>query len=401
MNTDTDDVSGELDTLIAERTSDARAEWLQRRPVAFAGAISGEDVAEILVLLAELGVPPTVRAIREVYGGGSPNVITPLLRNAWVRKDVPRRLASLEAGKALPPRLLQFWDLLLEDARTEATKALTGQKREIEDIRRGLDAQTDALMHRERLMDERVAGLQQVEAELRTTIQMAEASAAESRSSLVERTREVDTLKTALTQAAAASLTAEAAWNQALASHEAGAARLRETLAVRDGELSTSRMDAAAQARRADEFKALTEQARHDANSLSTRADRLVVERATLDIEIAALRTQTALDAQRMAAATRQAEQLEALRVAHAALQAAHERRGSDMVQHQHALAQARAEVTIKDHLESDLTRTKEELRSILRDRDHLARNPPMLLTRIEAIEALLRKIAGGPQENR
>lgn len=56
------------------------------------GAVQYEDVARAAVKLLVTGRRPTVRAIREVIGRGSPNVILPLL-TAWFA-SLGRLLAS-------------------------------------------------------------------------------------------------------------------------------------------------------------------------------------------------------------------------------------------------------------------------------------------------------------------
>lgn len=133
------DRDDEIETLLQERIEEAKRAWSASHPVQFAGAITADDVGEIVVLLAQAGVPPTVRAVRQVYGGGSPNVITPLLRNAWLHKELPQRLATLAVGHAVPTRLLQFWDLLVSDAAVEAKLGMAHQQRELDDMRAGLD----------------------------------------------------------------------------------------------------------------------------------------------------------------------------------------------------------------------------------------------------------------------
>lgn len=380
----------DIETLVRERIDEARAEWRARHPDAFSGAITAGDVEEILVLLARIGVPPTVRAVREVYGGGSPNVITPLVRNAWLHRDLPRRLATLETGQAVPPRLLQFWDLLLSDATTEAKLGLAKQQRAIDDTRAGLDAQMEALIQREQVLDERLAGMQ-------AQLQMAEASAGELRGSLAERTRERDVLKAEVAQLRDQLHTEVRQLRERLDIAESASADARERLAVRDGELATARTEAAAHTRRADEAKALADQARTEATAAAERASRLVLERAQLDLDLADVRTRLTQQTARADALAVQHvtanEALEALQTEHASMKAVFDRRGTDLVQLQNSLAQARASITVHEHVEGELRRTREELQTVMRDRDQMLRNPPALLLRLEAIETLLERL--------
>lgn len=385
------DLDDDLDLLARERLEEVRAAWRLRHKGQSVGTITPNDVDEIILLLAQHGVPPTVRSVRDVYGGGSPNVITPLVRGAWLQRDLPRRLASLEKGKELPPRLLQFWELLLADAREESKKDFANQQREIADIRSGLDAQMEALVQREQVLDERLAGMQ-------AQLQMAEASVGELRGSLAERTRERDALKVEVTQLRDQHHAEVRQLRERLDVAEASSADARERLAVREGELTTARAEAAAQTRRADDAKALADQARAEAASSAERANRLVVERAQLDLDLADTRTRLAHETARADGLAAQhsalADELQGVRSEHSTLHATLERRGTDLLQLQNSLAQARATITVHEHIEADLRRTREELAKVMRDRDQMLRNPPALLQRLEAIEALLQRLA-------
>lgn len=168
------------DALLEERIQEVRQQWLARAGDVRTGTITYDDVADILLMLAEHGVPPTVRAVREIYGSGSPNVINPLIRAAWMRRDLPQRMATRAEGSTVPPRLIQFWDLLVSDATGEAKRQLASQQQ-------NLIEQTEALLQKEKIIDERVTGMQ-------TQIALQEDSLKDLRASLAATAKERDRL---------------------------------------------------------------------------------------------------------------------------------------------------------------------------------------------------------------
>jgi chromosome segregation ATPase len=376
----------EIDALLQDRLEDVRAEWREHHGRVPMSPVTETDVSEILLLLAKHGVPPTVRAVRDVVGAGSLSALTPMVRAAWIRKELPQRLATLERGQAVPDRLLQFWDLLLTDATAKAKELLYRQTRELDERRAGLDGREEALMHKEQVIDERVAGML-------AQVATAEASVTEMRGTLAERSRERDALQAELQSSRDAHLAEVRKLRERLDVSEREAATARERLAVREGELATLRTALGAETRRADEAKVLADQARTEATAASKRADRLVLERAQLDLEFAGARAELARSAERAQRVDVLEQDVVTLRAEHASLRASYDLRSSDLLQHQATIAQLRADARVADRIETELKGAREELRTVIRDRDLLLRNPPALLTRMEAMEKVLQQI--------
>lgn len=376
----------EIDALLQDRLEDVRAEWRQHHGLVPMSPVTETDVSEILLLLAKHGVPPTVRAVRDVVGTGSLSALTPMVRAAWIRKELPQRLATLERGQAVPDRLLQFWDLLLTDATAKAKELLYRQTRELDERRAGLDGREEALMHKEQVIDERVAGMH-------AQVATAEASVTEMRGTLAERSRERDTLQAELQSSRDAHVTEVRKLRDRLDQAEADASTLRERLATRDGELATVRAELAAETRRADESKALATQAREEATVSKQRADRLVVERAQLDLDLASARAELDRLGERATRASALEQDLAKTRSDLEQLRASYDRRGSDLGHLQATVAQLRADARVAERIETELKGAREELKTVMRDRDMLLRNPPALLTRMEAMEKVLQQI--------
>lgn len=382
-----------VDQLLADRLEEVRAEWHNLHGVVPSTPVTDSDVSEIVLLLAKHGVPPTVRAVRDVVGAGSLNTLTPMVRAAWIRKELPQRLATLERGHSVPDRLLQFWDLLITDATAKAKELLYRQTRELDERRAGLDGREEALMQKERVLDERVAGLV---AQLGT----AEASAAELRATLSQRTQERDTLQAQLLSARDAHVVEVGQLRERLDVAEASAAAFRERLAVREGELGALRVQLAAETRRADDAKALANEARTDAAAATQRADRLVLERAQLDVELAGTRSELAIAGKAIKRVEQLDQELALLRTEHSELRASYDCRGRDLITHQATIAQLSANARVAERIEVELKGAREELRTVMLDRDTLLRNPPVLLSRIEAMEALLQQILRATSTN-
>ncbi|AVQ00333.1 hypothetical protein C7S18_23840 (plasmid) [Ahniella affigens] len=382
----THDHDAEIEALLEDRLQEVREEWRQQHGLVPMSPVTETDVSEILLLLAKHGVPPTVRAVRDVVGAGSLSALTPMVRAAWIRKELPQRLATLERGQAVPDRLLQFWDLLLTDATAKAKELLYRQTRELDERRAGLDGREEALMHKERVIDERVAGLV---AQLGT----AEASASELRAALSQRTQERDALQAQLLSARDVHVVEVGQLRERLDVAEANAAAVRERLAIREGELGALRVQLASETRRADDAKVLANEARTEATAATQRADRLVLERAQLDVELAGTRSELAIAGQAVKRAEQLDQELKLLRTEHSELRTSYDCRGRDLITHQATIAQLSANARVAERIEVELKGAREELRSVIQDRDSLLRNPPVLLARIEAMEAVLRQI--------
>lgn len=85
--------------------------------------------------------------------------------------------------------------------------------------------------------------------------------------------------------------------------------------------------------------------------------------------------------------------ELSEVRAEHTALRVSYDVRGSDLAHHQATIAQLRADARVAERIEAELKGAREELRTVMRDRDMLLRNPPALLTRMEAMEKVLQQI--------
>jgi|GEM_PF-4352389 len=259
----------------------------------------------------------------------------------------------------------------------------------------------EALMQREVVMDERLATLQ-------TGLQIAEASAADSRAAALASATDRDASLKALAQAREG----HAQERDALLGREARAlaeaSEVRETLARREGELGALRVDRDAMALRvsdlskgigeatlrAEQAMQRADQAMQHVEKATQRADRLILERAALDMDLAGLRTELALSTAREKAARERADSLEGLHSGAtselATLRAAYDRRGTDIVQNQHALARLQSTVQLHEQAQIDLARLRDELKDVMRERDQLIRNPPGSLKRLESLEARL-----------
>ena len=92
--------------------------------------VTAELVYRLAQELADEGVKPTVMLIRARNGDhGSPNVITPLLRN-WKKEREDSALQSLEPEKPMPENLVELlkpvWAAMLREARSEIEGLQTG-----------------------------------------------------------------------------------------------------------------------------------------------------------------------------------------------------------------------------------------------------------------------------------
>ncbi|WP_245680077.1 DNA-binding protein [Aquimonas voraii] len=324
-----------------------------------------------------------MRAIRQVFGGGSPNVITPHLRQLWLNRTLQRGLASREDGAKLPQRLLDLWDVLLEEARVAARASFSEIADQQDATRTQLDVLRRDLETREQVLGERLAGM---EAEVAS----ARLSAQDLRGTLAERTKERD-------QALVEAQVQRKRLEEALAD----AAEAKHALAVTQGELAAANERVKAEANKnAHE----AERHRHLQDQLAEaqkRADNLVLERATLQLALNAAQAETksARDLQMESAsaardtANRLAKaeaDLEATRQTLEGLRADYDRRGTDLLQHQKTVATLTAEAKLRDKLEIDLNRAREDLRSVIHERDNLLRNPPALIGQLERIHQAL-----------
>src|ERR1700723_4765435 len=87
------------------------------------GAISALDVQRAADALLRQGAKPSVAALREQLGGGSPNTITPLLAKYW--ETLGARLGAGPASlERVPESLARVTELLWRRALDEARERL-------------------------------------------------------------------------------------------------------------------------------------------------------------------------------------------------------------------------------------------------------------------------------------
>src|ERR1700722_384816 len=102
------------------RDADGRPEFTGRDVLYRQGGISAPDVQRAPDALLRQGTKPSVAALREQLGGGSPNTITPLLARYWERLgsrlgEGPESLERVPEALARVTELL--WRRALEEAR--------------------------------------------------------------------------------------------------------------------------------------------------------------------------------------------------------------------------------------------------------------------------------------------
>lgn len=374
------------DLLFQGRIEEVRKVWNVQKAGRIKGPISVDDVREIALLLAGHGLPPSVRAIRQVFGGGSPNVITPHLRQLWLNRTLQRGLASREDGAKLPQRLLDLWDVLLEEARVAARASFSEVAGQQEATHSQLEALRQDLETREQVLGERLAGMEAELASARLSVQ-------DLRGTLADRTKERD-------QAHAEASSQRKRVEEVLAT----LAEARHALAVSHGELSAANARADAEAKQnAHEAERRLQLQAQLADALK-RAEGLVLERANLEIERNAERSDAMASRERHAEATQAAREaaeklaraeieLAATREKLEALRTDFDRRGSDLLQHQKTVATLTAEARLREKLEVDLHRARDDLRTVIHERDNLLRNPPALIGQLERIHRALEQL--------
>jgi len=105
------------------RDADDRPEFTGRDVLYRQSAISALDVQRAADALLRQGTKPSVAAIREQLGGGSPNTITPLLAKYW--ETLGARLgAGPESLERVPESLARVTELLWRRALDEARERL-------------------------------------------------------------------------------------------------------------------------------------------------------------------------------------------------------------------------------------------------------------------------------------
>jgi Plasmid replication region DNA-binding N-term len=103
--------------------ADQRREFTGRDVLYRDGAISALDVQRAADALLRQGTKPSVAALREQLGGGSPNTITPLLAKYW--ETLGTRLgAGPESLERVPENLARVTELLWRRALDEARERL-------------------------------------------------------------------------------------------------------------------------------------------------------------------------------------------------------------------------------------------------------------------------------------
>lgn len=380
------------DLLFQGRIEEVRKVWNIQKAGRIKGPISVDDVREIALLLAGHGLPPSVRAIRQVFGGGSPNVITPHLRQLWLNRTLQRGLASREDGAKLPQRLLDLWDVLLEEARVAARASFSEVAGQQEATRTQLDALRHDLETREQVLGERLAGMEAEVASARLSVQ-------DLRGTLAERTKERDQ---ALTEAQAQRKRVEEAL--------AAATDAKHALAVSQGELAAANARAAAEAKKNELEAERYRQLQAQLTEAHKRAEGLVLERANLEIERNAARADATASRERQVEATQASKdvveklsrteaELAATREKLETLRTDFDRRGSDLLQHQKTVATLTADAKLREKLEVDLSRAREDLRGVIHERDNLLRNPPALIHQLERIHEALARLRPEPAD--
>jgi hypothetical protein len=105
------------------RHRDTRAEFTGRDVLYREGAISALDIQRAADALLRQGIKPSVAALREQLGGGSPNTITPLLAKYW--ETLGARLGTgPESLERVPESLARVTELLWRRALDEARERL-------------------------------------------------------------------------------------------------------------------------------------------------------------------------------------------------------------------------------------------------------------------------------------
>jgi hypothetical protein len=103
--------------------ANARREFTGQDVLYREGAISALDVQRAADALLRQGTKPSVAALREQLGGGSPNTITPLLANYW--ETLGARLgAGPDSLERVPESLARVTELLWRRALDEARERL-------------------------------------------------------------------------------------------------------------------------------------------------------------------------------------------------------------------------------------------------------------------------------------
>jgi hypothetical protein len=109
----------------AQDVPDAEAghEFTGREVLYREGAISALDVQRAADALLRQGTKPSVAALREQLGGGSPNTITPLLAKYWETLGA-RLSAGRESLERVPESLARVTELLWRRALDEARERM-------------------------------------------------------------------------------------------------------------------------------------------------------------------------------------------------------------------------------------------------------------------------------------
>ena len=112
-----------MSTFENNQDSDGRHEFTGQDVLYREGAISALDVQRAADALLRQGTKPSVAALREQLGGGSPNTITPLLAKYW--EALGARLgAGPESLERVPESLARVTELLWRRALDEARERL-------------------------------------------------------------------------------------------------------------------------------------------------------------------------------------------------------------------------------------------------------------------------------------
>lgn len=112
-----------------ESINTVRDTWRKDYPDLAAGNLSDEVVWEIAWLLVQSGIQPTAAGVREVHGGGSPNLIHPALRSFFERELAARWNAP--AQPCVPEPLMKLWRESLKAAEHAAEETLAGQREDL------------------------------------------------------------------------------------------------------------------------------------------------------------------------------------------------------------------------------------------------------------------------------
>jgi DNA repair exonuclease SbcCD ATPase subunit len=356
--------------------------WQENNASVVVGPLSADHVAAIMLLLIEHGVPPTVRAVRHVFGSGSPNAITKWVRETWEAGHLTQRLATRASGAEIPAEVLQLWDVLTTRAVT-AARVQTAQDREALDAQRAaMDALAESMNQRERVLDERVAGVQ-------AQMAMQDIALRELRDSLTGKSNELETLRSET------SVRTEALHNQnseLTRQYDLAQAQI-QALSIERG---ISSQAIATQQQQLEDLRRELQQARDACEQATQRAQATLKSKIDMEMALHEAKAKCASLEEAQANAAQVRQQADALRhdldEAHRSMSLLR----SDNATIRSALTQAENALSARDWIEGELEQTRQRLATAIRERDQILRHPPALVGHLAAIEATLQQMVSG-----